>query len=300
MGVTAAPARVRVRVPAKVNLWLGVGPLRADGYHEVASILQAVTLFDRLTVEPAPHLTVVCRAAGVPAGPANLAWRAAEALAAFAGRGTGLRITIRKGIPIEAGLGGGSADAAAVLAAAAALWGLPGGRPALEPLAAALGSDVPFFLRGGTALALGRGEQVRPLPPLPAWPGLVVKPGFGMRTADAYAAFDRLRPAAHGADLPAAERAAASPSRAALAGAMANDLEPVVAAGHPDLAAARAELLAAGALGVVMCGSGSALFALARSRAWAAERARSFRSRGWFGRAVSLWASGAEVHAART
>jgi 4-diphosphocytidyl-2-C-methyl-D-erythritol kinase len=282
------------RVPAKANLVLAVGARGSDGYHRVETVVQALSLFDRVAVRPAGELSVRCAHPGVPQGPGNLAWRAAEELGAAVGREPRVAIAIRKRIPVASGLGGGSADAAAVLTALSALWGVGG--EVLAQVAARLGSDVPFFLTGGTALATGRGERVRPLPPLPAWPALVVRPPFGIATADAYAAFDRLGEGAGSQpDVSAAVRAVERRDRRALARACGNALEAAVTGSHPVLAEAVAGLRAAGALAALLCGSGSALFALAPSAAWSRRLAAAFRARGWFARTVALWPRGAEV-----
>ncbi|MBI2938934.1 MAG: 4-(cytidine 5'-diphospho)-2-C-methyl-D-erythritol kinase [Chloroflexi bacterium] len=158
---------IRVTAFAKVNLTLEVLGRRPDGYHEVASILQTIDLADEILAEPADELTFVCSDPAL-AGPENLVIRAATLLRAHASVRAGARLTLRKRIPTAAGLGGGSSDAAATLRALLRLWNLPyePSDPAVRDLAARLGSDVPFFLLGGTALARGRGEQLSVLPPV--------------------------------------------------------------------------------------------------------------------------------------
>jgi len=277
-------AALRLRAPAKVNLALQVGPRRADGYHEVRTVLQALALHDRVDIEPAAALEVSCDDPAAGDGPANLAWRAADALRRAAGGTAGARIRVRKRIPVRAGLGGGSADAAAALLGCNALWGLAWTRPALAELAAALGSDVPFFLLGGTAWAEGRGERVEPLPALPALPAVVCHPGPGVSTAEAYAALDALGdwPAVDAAGLAAALRR--GPGEAALAQGLGNAFEAAVLPARPDIAALRARLLAAGARAALLCGSGAAIWALAPSAAWARAQAGALRRDG-------LWAA---------
>ncbi|MFN8534697.1 MAG: 4-(cytidine 5'-diphospho)-2-C-methyl-D-erythritol kinase [Dehalococcoidia bacterium] len=157
---------IALSAPAKLNLTLEVLGRRSDGYHELRSVLQTISLADRLTIEPAEDLFFVCDDPQL-AGPDNLVMRAATRLREAAEVDTGARIRLEKHIPAAGGLGGGSSDAAAALHGLSRLWGLDWGPEQLAPLAAALGSDVPFFLWGGTALAEGRGERITPLPPIP-------------------------------------------------------------------------------------------------------------------------------------
>jgi 4-diphosphocytidyl-2-C-methyl-D-erythritol kinase len=197
---------VTVRVPAKVNLQLSVGPPRGDGYHDLVTVFQAVSLFDEVTVQPAERTSVVVTgedAASVPAGRANLASRAARALAATAPRRKGksaVRIEIRKRIPVAAGLAGGSADAAATLVACNELWGLGLGQPELREVAAGVGSDVPFALLGGTAIGQGRGEQLTAALTAGTYHWVLAFATGGLSTPEVYAACDRLRAARAAAD----------------------------------------------------------------------------------------------------
>ncbi|HEV8584196.1 MAG TPA: 4-(cytidine 5'-diphospho)-2-C-methyl-D-erythritol kinase, partial [Methylomirabilota bacterium] len=170
----------------KVNLVLEVLGKRDDGYHELVTVMQAVDLSDRLTLEDADGLELRSSAPGVPTDGRNLAMRAATALRDASGVGGGARITLDKRIPVAAGLGGGSTDAAAVLLGLNRLWKLRWPLARLDEVAAGLGMDVPFFLRGGTALATGRGERVEPLRGRSL--GLVlVNPRFAVSTAETYA-----------------------------------------------------------------------------------------------------------------
>ncbi len=162
------PAEVTVRAPGKVNLYLAVGALDDEGYHDVRTVLQAVSLYDELTATPADPGTVVLTIEGEGAktlsvDEGNLAVRAARLLAASAGVTDGVQMLLRKAIPVAAGMAGGSADAAAALVACDALWGTDLGRAELESLAGRLGSDVPFSLVGGTALGTGRGDVLSPV-----------------------------------------------------------------------------------------------------------------------------------------
>ena len=154
---------VTVRVPGKVNLFLGVGDRRPDGYHELATVFHAVSLYDDVTVRTSDLLSLNVLGEGaheVPADERNLAWKAAELMAEHVGRVPDVEITIDKSIPVAGGMAGGSADAAAVLVGMNMLWELGVPRRDLHAMAAELGSDVPFALHGGTALGTGRGEEL--------------------------------------------------------------------------------------------------------------------------------------------
>ena len=166
---------MRLKAYAKVNLTLEVLGRRDDGYHEVVSIMQTVDLADEIDLEPAERLSVDCDDPSLR-GEANLAWRAAVSLAGRAGMEPQAQVFIRKRIPTGMGLGGGSSDAASVLVGLNHLWELGLSAPELEEIAAELGSDVPFFIRGGTALAQGRGEALTPLPSLEGLGLLLVCP----------------------------------------------------------------------------------------------------------------------------
>ena len=292
---------LRLRVPAKVNLVLDVRPRRPDGYHGVRTVLQAVTVFDDLWLAPAPSLHLECDVPGIGEGERNLAWRAAALLREAAGVAAGVRMRLRKGIPLGAGLGGGSADAAAALLGCAHLWGVGWARSRLAALAAQLGSDVPFFLWGGTALGAGRGERVHPLPSFPAWPVLLVRAGAGSATAAAYAALDAAGDWPHPDPRPVADLARGGPAggapadRRELAARLGNSFESVLYPARPDLRALRAELLALGALSCVLCGSGSALCALAPSAAWSRRLVPVLRARGAWAVAARFWPAGVAV-----
>ena len=178
---------LKLKAYAKVNLTLEVLRRRDDGYHDVASIVQTVELFDTLTLETADTIVLECDEPQLQSE-ANLSRRAAELLRKKAGIGKGVRIRLEKGIPVSAGLGGGSSDAAATLTGLNQLWGLGLSVEELTPLAEGLGSDVPFFLHGGTAMVQGRGEQVRPLPPADLEWIVLLTPGIRVpnKTASVY------------------------------------------------------------------------------------------------------------------
>ena len=203
--------------------------------------------------------------AGVPLDRTNLIWRAAEALWRSLRRGGPVRdvvVQLEKQIPLQAGLGGGSADAAATLMALAHAWRVPVKPSQLTDVAAHIGSDVPFFLSGGTALGLGRGEEIYPLADLPRHWIVLLIPGFGVSTSEAYGWYDAER------ELSRAPRGAAArpwpwPSRAAQ---MINDLEAPIARHHPEIDQMKAALRRAGALAAAMSGSGSTVFGLFQKR----------------------------------
>lgn len=258
---------------AKVNLALEVLRRRVDGYHELATVLQAVDLSDRLMLEDAEEIELRAGSPAVPADTTNLAVRAALALREAAGARRGVRITLEKLIPVAAGLGGGSADAAAVLLGLNRLWGLrwPAGR--LEEVAVTLGMDVPFFLFGGAALATGRGERLTPLAGS-ALALVLVNPRIAASTAEVYG---RVTPAMYsdGSRTRALVAALRSRRPTRIAASLYNGLEAAVVPVYPQVGQMKAALLAAGALGAAMSGSGPTVFGLARS--W--EHARQIQGR---------------------
>ena len=313
---------VTVRVPAKVNLQLSVGPLRADGYHDLVTVFHAVSLFDEVTVRPAERTTVRVTgedAAAVPAGRANLAVQAAMALAKAvrpAGRDgqagqrraarPAVAIEIRKRIPVAAGLAGGSADAAATLVACNELWqaGLSG--PELGQVAAGVGSDVAFALLGGTAVGLGRGEQLTAALAAGTYHWVLAFATGGLSTAEVYAACDRLRAARAASvagpggavgpggrvglaaigEAPAARlstglmAALRSADPAAVGPLLANDLQPAALSLRPGLRRALAAGREFGAVGAMVSGSGPTCAFLAADAGRARELAVSLTGAG--------------------
>lgn len=278
-----ATTSVTVRVPAKVNLQLAVGPARGDGYHGLVNVFHAVSLFDEVTVSARTDLPpgqAVLSADGerpdhlarVPLDEGNLAARAAALLARHTPRATGVHIHLRKAIPVAGGMAGGSADAAAALVACDTLWDSGVSRERLLDLAADLGSDVPFPLLGHTAVGTGRGELLTPLPTSGTFHWVFALAEGGLSTAAVFAEYDRLRPDAPEPRLDpglAAALAAGDPRR--LGAALANDLQPAALSLRPGLAAVLDAGRAAGALGAVVSGSGPTCAFLAES----AEHARA-------------------------
>ena len=282
---------VTARVPAKVNLQLSVGPPRPDGYHDLVTVFHAVSLFDEVTVAPADRDTVVVTGEGdgsVPLDGSNLALRAVTALVDTLGPGCrdapGVSIEIRKRIPVAAGLAGGSADAAAALAACNELWGTGLSPQELRDVASQVGSDVAFALLGGTAIGLGRGDQVTPALATGTYHWVLAFAAAELSTAAVYAACDRLRasrggrpgqpgearhPAPVGPVGPpqldtALMTALRSGDPAELGPLLTNDLQPAALSLLPDLRRGLTAGREHGALGAVVSGSGPTCAFLAR------------------------------------
>ena len=288
---------VTVRVPAKLNLQLAVGPPRADGYHDLVTVFHAVSLFDEVTAEPAgiDGVTVTGEGADrVPADQDNLALRAVAALReAIAGPATGLsmdpggvHITIAKRIPVAAGLAGGSADAAAALMACNDLWDMGLSQQRLLEIAARVGSDVAFALLGGTAVGRGRGERLTPaLAPTTPYHWVLAFADGHLSTPEVYAALDRLRaadPAAPPApELDTALMSALRSGEARQVGrALSNDLQPAALSLVPALRKTLAAGLELGALGALVSGSGTTCVFLAASADRALDLAASLSGAG--------------------
>jgi 4-diphosphocytidyl-2-C-methyl-D-erythritol kinase len=270
---------------AKVNLALEVLGKRPDGYHEISTVLQAVDLFDRLTLTAAPGLSLRVSGGEVPADGDNLVLRAARLLQEAAGVAGGAAIRLDKRIPVAAGLGGGSSDAAATLLGLTRLWGLRWGAGRLRPLAERLGMDVPFFLGGGCAVGTGRGERLRALRPAGGHALVLVNPNRPLATKEVYGRV----PAGWTGDAEGTARVVAAlrrRDRAGLGRALTNDLEPLAAPLVPAVAQMKAALLAAGALGAVMSGSGPTVLGLAGSLDQARRIRERVRRRGWAAWAV--------------
>lgn len=271
---------LRYRPCAKINLGLEVLGLRPDGFHEVRTVLQSIALHDLLEVNPAPEgIRFTCSDPALPPGEDNLVVKAARLIQRESGCAKGARIHLVKRIPSQAGLGGGSADAACTLLALNRLWRLGLDGAALAALAARLGSDVPFFLVGGTALGLGRGEEVYPLPDAPPLHLLVVKPSRGMPTSEAYALLDRALTA------PRDAHRIASIVQGLVEGRLNerlcfNRFEEVTLPGSSEGSAIRQALLEGGASLAILAGSGSAWVGLFPDRAAAQATHRRMSHRG--------------------
>lgn len=249
---------------AKLNLTLDVLDRRPDGYHDLRSIMQTVSVRDDITLELDTHepWRLECDREGIPTDETNLAWQAAELyLQELDKHVDGLRIHITKRIPAKAGLAGGSADAAAVLRALNRAFDAPLSLPALAELGARLGSDVPFCVLGGTALAEGRGEHITQLPPAPQMTYVICKPELSLETPVLYAQLDAI---------PIGERPNTTAMRAALQKGdleqigkqLCNVFEQVAIPAHPELNYIKSILMTYGAYGTLMTGSGSAVFGI--------------------------------------
>jgi len=292
-GTTGA---IEVAAPAKLNLSLAVLARREDGYHEIESLMVPVSLADRLVVRacagPGTRLRVhfvdrLATAAGavlrrdVPADDSNLVARAARLLAEEAGIRDGFDVDLFKAVPSGAGLGGGSSDAAAVLRAARAAWGLDWSDERLAAVGARIGSDIPWFFAGGPAVVSGRGEHVRAVAGLPSLHAVIACPAEGLSTAAVYRACVPSRTRA--GDAARLASALASGDLRAAVGLMHNDLEEPARRLSPRIGALLGAMAAAGALRPMLTGSGSACFALARSLVEARGVAARLDAAGWPG-----------------
>ena len=256
---------MRISAPAKINLYLAVGARRSDGLHEIESVMQSVSLADELVIEPADVVSLdVAPAGAAPEDETNLVVRAVRALISAAGDSGGASIRLTKNIPAGAGLGGGSSDAAATLIGLNDLWRCGISRKALEKIGAGLGADVPFCVRGGTAVARGAGEALAPLVVRSELHWAIAMPSEPSATADVYARFDELGAAPVESDPSAIADGLARGDRDRVAESLRNDLTEAALSLRPSLAPVRDALVSAGSLGVVMSGSGSAWCGLAR------------------------------------
>ncbi len=266
--------RLVLNASAKVNLTLEVLGKRPDGYHEIATVMQAVDLSDQVVLEDARALMLETDAALVPTGADNLVMRAAALLREAAGVDRGARIRLAKRIPVAAGLGGGSSDAAAALWGLNRLWGVRWGGEHLSELAVRLGMDVPFFLGRGRALATGRGERIERLPGGGGYALVLVNPNIALPAREVYG---RVTEAAFsdGSRVPAMLKALERRNAEVVAASLYNGLETVVEPVWPVVGQIKAALASAGALGAVMSGSGPTVFGVARSL----DHARQIRTR---------------------
>jgi 4-diphosphocytidyl-2-C-methyl-D-erythritol kinase len=256
----SSPRRVRVRALAKLNLDLRVLGKRPDGYHELRTIFQTISLADSLEMAFTPGRKTVIELQDSMAIPDNLVTRAARMVLEAMGIGGRVEMRLVKRVPLGAGLGGGSSDAAAVLLALPVLAGRKLDLPKLSELGRQLGSDVPFFLLGGTAVGIGRGTELFPLPDGPAQNGVVVAPGLHVNTAQAYR---DLSPRLTSESQENKIFSFQSQVWGRRVGELPrNDFEEVVFQQHGNLAAIKKQLLRAGASVALMTGSGSALFGL--------------------------------------
>ena len=277
--------------PCKVNLLLNILGKRPDGFHELETVMHPVNLFDEIRFERGGNgIQLTCDEPALPVDSKNLVYRAADAFMKIHNRRDGVRIHLQKKIPLAAGLGGGSGNAATTLLALNELFDRPLSTAKLNELAAALGSDVPFFLQDRLALATGRGEKIRPLDFFPALCGgafLLIHPGFGIATAWAYQSLARF-PAALNGRRGRADKLVSSLRAGdlrAAAGEFYNSLEAPALEKYPVLALFQEFLRANGAPAALMSGSGSTTFAIAENQAAAGSLLEKFKSK--FG--TSCW-----------
>jgi 4-diphosphocytidyl-2-C-methyl-D-erythritol kinase len=274
-------ASLALRAFAKVNLSLRISAVREDGFHDVQTLLQAIDLFDRVKCETRRGpFEIRCDMPGVPTDHRNLVWKAAQLLWDASGRTgepNGAIVTLQKQIPMMAGLGGGSSDAAAALIGLRRLWKLRVSDAQVHALASRLGSDVPFFLLGGAALGLGRGDELYPLANLPRYWVVLAIPPFGIATPDAYRWYDDAR---ERGTAPSPVRSGERTVRLLPNVPFVNDLEGPVAARHPDIAELKQRLDDRGALLAAMSGSGSTVFGVFPTASSARGAARAVTSTG--------------------
>lgn len=270
---------IKLRAFAKINLGLRVLGRRADGYHEIRTVFQTITLRDTLTFEATVHerLELTCTDPSIPTDESNLVLRAATLLRERYMSGRGARIRLEKRLPAGGGLGGGSSDAAVTLLALSKLWSLKTDLNELSELGARLGADVPFFLTGGTALGTGTGTDITPLEDTPKTALVVVTPDVRVSTAEAYKALSA--PALTKTDgvvnLSVSRTEADFPD--SLCDVMSNDFEAVVVRLHPEIGRARDALLSAGAARASLSGSGSSVYGVFESELEAERAAKVLR-----------------------
>ena len=277
-----------LRARAKVNLRLRVLGRRPDGYHELSTLFDRISLADTIELEAAPAISLTCDRPGIPSGPENLAWRAAAAVIEAGAGNAGVAIRLRKGVPSGAGLGGGSADAAAALVGTNRLLGLGLPEPVMLSIARNLGADVPFFLfahlrdegasgAGRMAWGGGVGERLVSVSSPPALFYVLMNPGFEVSTARVFQA-GGFGPLPEGAADVAAKQGKPETIEDVLA-ILQNDLEPVTSGMHPDVGALLSALQEEGALGVRMSGSGPTVFGIYASQYEADDAAARLQRR---------------------
>ncbi|MCC6542965.1 MAG: 4-(cytidine 5'-diphospho)-2-C-methyl-D-erythritol kinase [Nitrospirae bacterium] len=296
--MTSSPASVKIKTPAKINLLLHIKGKRSDGYHDIVTVMQAVDLFDELFIDEADQLEIICNSPEVPSDENNLIYKAAVKLREFTRTNKGARINLKKNIPVAAGLGGGSSDAAAAISGLNLLWGLGLSKETLHSLGCEIGSDVPFFLGGPTAAGFGRGDELIHLLNETDFWYLLVNPGILISTAWVYSHVDTTSENVR-CDIspreidnwigplvnPNLELTKEEvhikifvPDGFRLDGNKIwlfpyNDLEGVVIRRYPVIKKIKDEMVASGAINALMSGSGSSVFGIFRDRE-SVERAR--------------------------
>lgn len=270
---------IKLKACGKINWVLDVISKRPDGYHDVEMIMQSVNLYDTITItETDSGIRLNTNWDFIPQEEKNIAYKAAKLVMDRVGVNRGADIYLHKNIPVAAGLGGGSADAAAVLMGLNRLWSLGLSDMELLGIALSLGADVPFFVLGGTAIARGIGEKLTPITPLKDVLMLIVKPDFGVSTAQVYSMLDlniiNRRP-----DFTRMVDALRNRNVREIGKNLCNVLEQVVCAMHPEISEIKHEMMHNGALGSLMSGSGSAVFGIFEDRTHAEGLYKTFRER---------------------
>lgn len=308
MGQGSVQRAVTARAPGKINLFFRVGARQPDGYHEVASLYQALSLHEEVTARPADGISLrftgPIDGSALPLDDSNLCIRAARMLAEHTGSSAGVELAVLKRVPIAGGMGGGSADAAATLLACDELWGTGLGRAGLLPLAAQLGADVPFALEGGTAVGTGRGDQLSQALAKGEFQWVLALSDGGLSTPEVYAELDRHR-VRHAGELPetgesvnvdaAALQAVRAGDREALAEAMHNDLQVAALQMMPELAGVLELGESHGALAGIVSGSGPTCAFLVPHALAAAELQAAFSRAGIRALAATGPAQGARI-----
>lgn len=273
--------QIRLKANGKINIGLDVTGKRADGYHLVKMILQTVDLYDDVLVRKIPEgIQVKTNKPFIPCDERNLAYKAAKAVIEYCGIKEGVRIDIGKRIPVAAGMAGGSTDAAAVLKAMDKMFELGLSMEVLDELAVKLGADVPFCMRRGTYLAEGIGEELTKLPDMPHCYCLLVNPGFGVSTKQAYERIDEIEDLKH----PDIERIISGLGRKdkwEVADAMGNVLEQAVIPEHPEIGMIKEKMKSLGAIGTMMSGSGPTVFGLFDTEAQQDKAFQAFEGEGY-------------------
>ena len=282
----SSPVAFTLPAFAKINWSLRVLGRRMDGYHELRTIFQTVTLHDRLTFASRrdERLHLSCNLADIPVDENNLVYRAALALRSRYGHRAGVSIHLEKRIPAQGGLGGGSSDAAIALLGLAHLWQIETNKHELTQIAATLGADVPFFFTGGTALGRGLGAEVTPLPEVSAGHLLIVTPDVKVSTRDAYKALNQPALTKAEGDIILSISCADAQFPGSLQDVLYNDFERVIFRLEPEIERVKNALVSAGARGALLAGSGSSVFGIFDNREAqerAAARIASKREKGW-------------------
>lgn len=271
--------RIFLRSPAKVNLFLNVLGKRKDGYHEIETVMQAVSLWDDIAVEIGGEgVRVFCSDSRVPTDEGNIVWKAATMFMEEFGIGDNIRIEIAKRIPVGAGLGGGSGNAAATLVGLNLLFDIGAGRGELSRMGSAIGCDVPFFLSPGTAVGCGKGDEIEDLPHLDIWMVLLY-PGYSLSTASIYGMFGNGGGKASKVLDPFLE-AIREGSIERISELVHNSLEEVVISSHPEVGSLKDFILEAGALCASISGSGPTVFGIVKGEDHASEVLEKVRGKG--------------------